>query len=114
MKTLKKHKALLLCFMSLFFMAGMCEEDPYVDNVLVQGIELNYSDVELGVGNELTLTATVTPSDATTKSLSWKSHNDRVAIVDAIDEGMAVVTAVSPGTTIITATAKDGSGETAT
>ena len=114
MKTLKKHKALLLCFMSLFFMAGMCEEDPYVENVLVQGIELNYSDVELGVGNELTLTATVTPGDATTKSLSWKSHNDRVAIVDAIDEGMAVVTAVSPGTTIITATAKDGSGETAT
>ncbi len=114
MQTLKKHKALLLCFVSLFFMAGMCEKDPYVDNVLVQSINLDYSHAGLGVGDELTLTATITPSDATTKSLNWRSHNENVAIVDVIDGNMAVVTAVSPGTAIITATAQDDSGVTAT
>ena len=114
MQTLKKHKAVLLCFVSLFFMAGMCEKDPYVDNVLVQSINLDYSHAGLGVGDELTLTATITPSDATTKSLNWRSHNENVAIVDVIDGNMAVVTAVSPGTAIITATAQDDSGVTAT
>lgn len=114
MNALKKYKALLLCFMSLLFMAGMCEEDPYVDNVLVNSIWLDYSNVELRVGEELTLTATVSPQNATKKSLSWRSHNENIAIVDAIDADKAVVTAQSPGTAIITATAKDGSGVTAT
>ena len=41
MNALKKYKALLLCFMSLFFMAGMCEEDPEVEEVLVKDITLD-------------------------------------------------------------------------
>lgn len=114
MQTLKKHKALLLCFMSLFFMAGMCEEDPYVDNVLVQSINLSHSYAELRVGERLTLTAAVAPQDATTKSLSWRSHDEGVAIVDATAADEAEVIAVSPGTAVITATTKDGSGVTAT
>ena len=114
MQTLKKHKALLLCFMSLFFMAGMCEEDPYVDNVLVQSINLSHSYAELRVGERLTLTAAVAPQNATTKSLSWRSHDEGVAIVDATAADEAEVIAVSPGTAVITATTKDGSGVTAT
>ena len=50
------------------------------------------------------LRATVTPDNATDKSVTWSSENPAVATVD--NEGK--VTAVSAGTAIIRVTAKDG------
>ena len=52
----------------------------------------------------VTLRATVSPSSAYDKSVSWTSSNDAVAEVD--EEG--VVTAISPGTATITATTING------
>ena len=57
-----------------------------------------------------TLTATVLPSNATNKSVSWSSSNSKVATVSST----GVVTGVEAGTATITATAKDGSGRKAT
>lgn len=109
METLKKYKSMLLCLMSLFFMAGMCEEDPVVDDaVLVKKVVLDQTTVELKVGRTLTLDATVTPEDATNKSLVWSSSNENVATVEDGE-----VTAVAEGVAAITATAKDGSGKSA-
>lgn len=108
MKTLRKHKVLLLCFMSLLFTASMCTPDPDVDVVSVKKITLDQTLVELKVGRTLTLTATITPEDATNKALDWTSSDESVATVE---DGK--VTALSIGTAAITATAKDGSGKSA-
>ena len=75
----------------------------------VTGITLDKTSLALKVGDTATLTATVTPDDATQKGVSWTSSNTAVATVSEA----GVVTAVSDGTATITATTVDG-GFTAT
>lgn len=48
----------------------------------VTGITLNKTNVTLGVGNSAQLTASVYPSNASNKSVSWSSSNNGVASVD--------------------------------
>lgn len=57
-----------------------------------------------------TLTATVAPSNATNKSVSWSSSNNNVAKVSS----NGIVTATGPGRASITVQANDGSGKRAT
>ena len=66
--------------------------------------------MSLEVGDTATLTATITPSNATNKAVEWKSDDTSVATVDTSGK----VTAIKAGTATITATAADGSGEKAT
>ena len=73
--------------------------------VFVSTISLDKSSHTMSVGDVVTLTATISPSNATNKTLSWKSDNTTVATVD--DNGK--VTAKSAGTVLITATSTDGS-----
>ena len=76
----------------------------------VTGITLNKTSLVMAEGKSETLTATITPTNANDKSLTWTSSNTSVATVDQTGK----VTAVSKGTAMITATAKDGSGVIAT
>ena len=71
--------------------------------VEVTGITLSQSAVTLTEGDSFILTATVTPDNATDKTVVWNSSDERIAAVD--DNG--VVTAVAKGTATITATAGD-------
>ena len=73
---------------------------------LVTSITLSPSTVTLEPGGTRSLTATVTPSDATNKELTWSSSNTSIATVST--SGM--VTAKAAGSCTITATAMDGSG----
>ena len=75
--------------------------------VHVTGISLDRNSATIKEGEYITLVATVTPSNADNKSVSWSSSSDAVATVDA--EGK--VTAVSKGTATIKAEAMDGSGK---
>ena len=75
-------------------------------NIPVANIILSQSSATLTEGGTLTLTATVTPDDATDNSITWSSSNTSVATVDANGK----VTAKAAGTATITATANDGSG----
>ena len=77
-----------------------------VNSILVTSITLNKTATEITVGGTETLTATISPANATDNSVTWTSTNTSVATVDANGE----VTAVSAGTTTIKATANDGSG----
>lgn len=70
----------------------------------VSGVELSESSIELSPGQTRQLTATVTPDDATDKSVSWTSAVPSVATVD--DNGL--VTAVAAGASTITVTTRDG------
>ncbi len=77
--------------------------------VPVTGVALNKTTDTIAVGGSDTLTATVTPSNASNKSVTWASDNTAVATVDAAGK----VTGVAVGTAAITATTADG-GFTAT
>ncbi|MDY6933799.1 MAG: Ig-like domain-containing protein [Spirochaetota bacterium] len=70
----------------------------------VTGITLNKSSTTIGLGSTEQLTATVEPSDAADKSVSWSSDNEGVATV-ASD---GTVTAIAVGTATITVTTTDG------
>lgn len=72
----------------------------------VESITLSMTTAKMKVGEELTLTATITPDDATNKELNWTTSNSDAATVD--ENGK--VSAVGTGTATITATATDGSG----
>ncbi len=77
--------------------------------VSITHITLSQSSVTLIEGETITLTATVTPDDATDSSVTWSSSAPSVATVDNTGK----VTAIAPGSVTITATANDGSGVSA-
>ncbi len=74
----------------------------------VTGITLNETSATLIIGSTLTLEATITPTNATNKNISWSSNNENIATVS---DGL--VTSKAIGTAIITVTTDDG-GFTAT
>ena len=79
--------------------------------VLATGISLNQTSLSFTAANQTaTLTATVTPSNATNKSVTWTSSNTSVATVSST----GVVTAKANGTATITAKTADGTNLTAT
>lgn len=79
-------------------------------NILVTGITLSQTSLSLSTGGTQTLSATVSPSNATNKSVTWSSSNTAVATVSAA----GLVTAIAAGSCTITCTAQDGSGVKAT
>ena len=73
----------------------------------VTSVSLDKTTAELTEGDELTLTATVNPDNATDKSVTWSSSDSSVASV-----ANGKVTALKAGTATITVTTTDG-GKTA-
>lgn len=70
----------------------------------VSGVTLDRNTLNLTVGISGQLTATVTPSTAVNKNVTWSSSNTKVATVDSNGK----VTAVAEGTAIINVTTEDG------
>jgi len=64
----------------------------------VTKVTLNNSSLNMALNTQQTLKATITPTNATNKSLTWTSSNSKVASVDS----NGVVTALSSGTANIT------------
>ena len=79
-----------------------------VASVAVTGVTLNASSGEVEKGGTVTLTATVSPDNASNKTVLWTSSDPNIASVTN-----GVVTALSAGTADIVATTEDG-GFTAT
>lgn len=75
------------------------------EKVAVTNVKLNKNTLELTVGAEETLTATVEPGNATDKTVTFSSDKTEVAEVNS--EGKVKAKAV--GTAIIKVTTKDGS-----
>lgn len=77
-----------------------------VDPIAVTGISLNKTSIQLVVGATETLSAKVTPDNATSPSISWDSSDKEVATVEN-----GVVTAVAAGKATITATSSSFTAE---
>ncbi len=75
-----------------------------VNNVAVTRVALNRTSASINVGKTVTLKATVSPSNATNKKVTWSSSNRSVATVNS----RGVVTGKKAGTAIITAKANNG------
>ena len=78
---------------------------PKPTTVPVTGVSLDKTVLSLVEGASEALTATVSPENASNKSISWKSSATDVATVD--DSGK--VTAVKEGSATVTVTTADGS-----
>lgn len=80
---------------------------PTID---VTGVEISLSNIpSLEVGESKTLTAKVTPSDATNQEIVWSSKDETIATVDSNGK----VTAKKKGSTTIIATSKADSSKLA-
>ena len=106
---MKNLKLVLPILMLSVLYASVCScEEPLPTPVAVTTVTLNSTSMELTEGDTMSLTATVSPSNAENKKILWSSSNSSVATVK---EG--VVTAVKAGNAKIIAKSDDG-GKTAT
>ena len=79
--------------------AGNCSAECVVTaSIDTESITLDKSEISLSVGESATLTATVTPADATDQNITWTSSNPDIASVEN-----GTVKALKAGTSTITA-----------
>ena len=78
-----------------------CQQEP--EEIRVSSISLSKSTLELTVGDQASLDATISPDNATNKKIRWSSSKESVATVTP--DG--IVDAVSAGTAFITARSED-------
>ena len=76
--------------------------------VAVTGIQINENIESLEVGKSKIITATITPSNATDKNITWKSSDESIATVNTSGE----ITAKKSGTVNITASSSNGKTST--
>ena len=94
-------KLLLLSTILLLGLTACSSDEPVIS---VTNVTLYPTTLQLIVGQNATLTATITPSDAHNQTVTWFSHHPNIATVDA----NGVVTALSGGFAAISATTQDG------
>ena len=96
--------ALFLIALPVFYACEKAQEQ-----IPVESISVSKTSAELVEGESITLTAKITPSNATNKDISWKSDNSGVATVDQNGN----VTAVKAGKATISVISEEG-GKSAT
>lgn len=79
------------------------------ERALVENITLDQTALTINVGDSKEVKATIAPSFASTKELTWTSNHPEIAEVSS----QGVVKALKVGTATITATATDGSNVSA-
>ncbi|MEK0314889.1 family 10 glycosylhydrolase [Cohnella sp. 56] len=73
-------------------------------DVKVEEVSLDKETLQLNVGAVFQLKATITPSGAANKNVTWTSSDDGIAAIDNTGK----VTAIAEGTAVITVTTEDG------
>ena len=95
----------LLSFIALAAVAVLsvfsCQQEP--EEIRVSSISLSKNTLELTVGDQASLDATISPDNATNKIIRWSSSKESVATVTP--DG--IVEAVSAGTAFITVSSDD-------
>ncbi len=105
----KRFAYTLAAIATLSFAITGCnpENEPDPADIPVTEVKLNKASLALDEGAEELLIATISPEDATDKTVKWESDDTDTASVD----GTGKVTAVAAGKATITVSAKDGSGK---
>ena len=83
---------------------GQSVRPVYDEGTEVTDVNLNYTNITMLCGETFTLTATISPDNATIKDITWLSNNTAIATVDQNGN----VTAVKDGNATITATTLNG------
>ena len=96
-------------------MSVRCIKEGTAKAVKVSQIKLvGMPTTEFTVGRSVTISAVITPDDATNKRVTFTSSNPEVATVEYTESennySLALLKAAGPGKATITATANDGSG----
>lgn len=81
-----------------------CKKDKEPTKIPVTGVSLNKTSIDLKIGDDFQLLASVLPEDATDKRVTWDSDDESVATVD--DKGL--VKAVKVGKAKISVYTHDG------
>jgi len=110
MKTLKRILAVMMTVLMLFSTVSVGMTSVAASKKKVKKIKLNKTSITIYVGETYKLKATVSPSNASNKKVTWSSSNKKVATVSSSGK----ITAKKAGTATITVKAKDGSGKKAT
>lgn len=99
-----KRNITKLAFLALVsIIVYSCQKDP-PPPIAVTGIKVSQPRLSLNVGSAITLTAEVSPLNATNQTVSWSSGNTAIATVSS----SGLVTGITPGNAIINATTDDG------
>ena len=102
---MKKHPLFLLAVSMLVpFSACAKEEITVSDTIKVTGISLNETNKSLEVGETFQIEVTITPENASNKSVKYSSVDNSVAKVNSA----GLVTALKRGTTKISVITNDG------
>jgi len=91
-------------FICLIFQGLYPIQFAIATDIPVTGVSVSPVSLILGEGSSSPLTATVLPSNATNRNVTWSSNTSTIASVNSA----GLVTAHSVGTAIITATTVDG------
>jgi uncharacterized protein YjdB len=75
-----------------------------INQIFVSSISVNPATATIAMGNQQQLTATISPSNASNKNITWTSSDTNVATVNSL----GLVSSVSAGTCNITVTTQDG------
>ena len=74
------------------------------DTVPVEKVTLSHPNIELNVGDTITLSASIVPANASDQRVRWTSSDDNVASVDQFGN----IKAINAGVTVVTVTTVDG------
>lgn len=85
-----------------FLGVGSISASETPETVAVTGVKLDQMTLTLDVGDSVQLTATVSPTNATNKSVTWSSNNSNVSVSGG------KVTAKTAGSAVVTVTTADG------
>ena len=85
-----------------------CNVTVNAPDIPVTGIILNKTEITLEKGQIETITATITPENATNKKFNWGSDNAEVIKLVSSENGVLTIEALSEGEATITATTEDG------
>lgn len=75
--------------------------------IAVTGVSLDESEIAVEVGESQTLTATITPANATNKTVTWSTSSQDVTLTP--DGLTCEVTGAAEGSAVVTVTTQDGS-----
>lgn len=73
------------------------------ESVKVTGVTISSKNIEVNVNSNFKLSATVKPSDATNKYLTWSSDKNNIAVVDN-----GLIKGISEGSCVVTVETQDG------